>query len=60
MNNNNAIGQSWDDFEKEFYTGEEITKSDLRVALMGERIQVGNEKELTLGQKVAIVPNKQE
>ena len=33
--NNNAIGQSWNDFEKKFYTGEEITKSDLRVALMG-------------------------
>ena len=58
--NNNAIGQSWDDLEKEFYTEEEIAKSDLRVALMGKRIQVGNEKELPLGQKVAIVPNKQE
>ena len=58
--NNNAIGRSWDDFEKEFYTEEKIAKSDLRVALMGKRIQVGNEKELPLGQKVAIVPNKEE
>ena len=35
MVKNSAIGQSWDEFEKEFYTPEEIAESDLRVALIG-------------------------
>ena len=42
--NNSAIGQSWDEFEKEFYTPEEIAESDLRVALIGELIKARNEK----------------
>lgn len=42
--NTNAIGQSWDEFEKEFYTPEEIAESDLRVALIGELIKARNEK----------------
>ena len=42
--NNSAIGQSWDEFEKEFYTPEEIAESDLRVALIGEHIKARNEK----------------
>ena len=41
--NNSAIGQSWDEFEKEFYTPEEIAESDLRVALIGELIKARNE-----------------
>ena len=42
--NNSAIGQSWDEFEKEFYTPEEIAESDLRVALIGELIKARNEQ----------------
>ena len=44
MMNNSAIGQSWDEFEKEFYTPEEIAESDLRVALIGELIKARNEQ----------------
>ena len=43
MMNNSAIGQSWEEFEKEFYTPEEIAESDLRVALIGELIKARNE-----------------
>lgn len=42
--NNSAIGQSWEKFEKEFYTPEEIAESDLRVALIGELIKARNEQ----------------
>lgn len=42
--NNSAIGQSWEEFEKEFYTPEEIAESDLRVALIGELIKARNEQ----------------
>lgn len=44
MVNNSAIGQSWEEFEKEFYTPEEIAESDLRVALIGELIKARNEQ----------------
>lgn len=44
MVRNSAIGQSWDEFEKEFYTPEEIAESDLRVALIGELIKARNEQ----------------
>ena len=42
--NTSAIGQSWDEFEKECYTPEEIAESDLRVALIGELIKARNEQ----------------
>ena len=42
--NNSAIGQSWEEFEKEFYTPEEIAESDLRVALIGELTKARNEQ----------------
>lgn len=41
---NTAIGTSWDDFEKEVFTPEEIRASDLRVALIGEMIKAREEK----------------
>ena len=44
MVKNSAIGQSWDEFEKEFYTPEEIAESDLRVALIVELIKARNEQ----------------
>ena len=42
--NNFAIGRSWDEFEKEIFTPEEIAESDLRVALIGELIKARQEK----------------
>lgn len=44
MNNNNAIGSSWDDVRKELFTAEEIAESDLRVALIGELIKARKER----------------
>lgn len=40
------IGDSWDDFETEIFTPEEIAASDLRVALINELICARNEKEI--------------
>ena len=34
----------WDELEKEIFTPEEIAESDLRVALIGERIKARKEK----------------
>ena len=42
--NNPAIGQSWDEVEKELFTPEEISASDLRIALIGELIKARQEK----------------
>ena len=44
MNNNSAIGRSWDEVEKELFTPEEIAESDLSVALIGELIKARQEK----------------
>jgi DNA-binding XRE family transcriptional regulator len=41
------IGDSWDDFETEIFTPEEIAASDLRVALINELICARNEKGIT-------------
>lgn len=45
--NNKAIGRSWEEFEKEIFTEEEIAESDLRVALIGELIKARKEKGLS-------------
>ncbi len=37
-------GTSWDDFEREIFTPEEIAESDLRVSLIGELIKARHEK----------------
>lgn len=42
--NNPAIGQNWEEVEKELFTPEEIAASDLRVALIGELIKARNER----------------
>lgn len=42
--NNPAIGQSWEEFECEVFTPEEIAASDLRVAVIGEIIKARNER----------------
>ena len=41
---NSAIGDSWEDVQKELYTPEEIAESDLRVAIIGELIKARQEK----------------
>ena len=42
--NNSAIGGTWEEFEREIFTPEEIAASDLRVALIGELIKARREK----------------
>ena len=41
---NPAIGRSWEDVRTELYTPEEITESNLRVALIGELIKARQEQ----------------
>ena len=41
--NNSAIGDSWEDVRKNLFTPEEISESDLRVAIMGELIKARQE-----------------
>lgn len=41
---NSAIGQSWEDVQRELFTPEEIAESDLRVALIGELARARNER----------------
>lgn len=38
MENNSAIGESWEEVERELFTPEEIAESQLRVAIIGEQI----------------------
>lgn len=40
-------GTSWEDFEKEIFTPEEIAASNLRVALIGELIKARQERGLS-------------
>ena len=44
IENNPAIGRSWEEFRSEIFTPEEIAESNLRVALMGEIIKARQEK----------------
>lgn len=39
-----ALGDTWDDLEKELFTPEEIAASKLRVSLIGELIKARQEK----------------
>lgn len=41
---NSAIGRSWEDVRTELYTPEEISESNLRVALIGELIKARQEQ----------------
>lgn len=47
LKNNPAIGDSWDDFEKEIFTSEELAESDARVALIGQLVKIRREKGIT-------------
>lgn len=42
--NNSAIGGTWDEFQKELFTPEEIAASNLRVSIIGELIKAREEK----------------
>ena len=44
MNQNSAIGGTWEELQKELFTPEEIAESNLRVALIGELIKARQEK----------------
>jgi len=44
IESNPAIGDCWEDVEKELFTPEEIAASDLRVALIGEIIKARQEQ----------------
>lgn len=46
-NKNTPIGSSWNDFEKETFTLEEIAESDLRVSLIHAIIKAIYEQEIT-------------
>lgn len=39
-----AVGESWEDVQKELFTSEEIAESNLRVSLIGELIKARQEK----------------
>ena len=41
---NNAIGREWKDVEKEIFSPEEISESNLRVAIIGEFIKARKEQ----------------
>ena len=42
--NESAIGRSWEEFEKEIFTPEEIAECHLRVALIGEIVKARQEQ----------------
>ena len=44
---NPAVGECWDDVEKEIFTPEEIAECNLRVAIIGELIKARQEKGIT-------------
>lgn len=44
---NRAIGSNWNDVEKALFTPDEISQSNLRVALVGELIKARKEKGIT-------------
>ena len=47
MQNNSAIGESWEEVRGRIFTPEEIAESDLRVALIGELIRARQERGIT-------------
>lgn len=42
--NNSAIGETWEELQKELFTPEEIAASNLRAAIIGELIKAKQEK----------------
>jgi hypothetical protein len=48
-------GRTWDEVRKELYTAEEIRESDLRVAIISERIKARNEKNISQREENAVI-----
>lgn len=46
-NKTNPVGSSWDEFEKDHFSEQEILESDLRVSLISEIIEARHKLELT-------------
>ena len=44
MSDNNALGGTWEELQRELFTPEEIAASNLRVALIGELVKARQEK----------------
>lgn len=44
---NSALGNSWEDVQKELFTAEEIRESNLRTALIGEIIKARQEQSIS-------------
>lgn len=59
LETNPSIGQSWEDFEKEVFTPEEIAESRVRVALISEIIKARQEKGISQKQLEQISGVKQ-
>ena len=57
--NNSAIGESWEDVERELFTPEEIAESHLRTAIIGELIKARQEQGISQKQLEEISGVKQ-
>ena len=56
---NAAIGSSWEDFRKKYYTPEQIAESDFRVSIICEMIKARREKGLSQRQLEELTGVKQ-
>lgn len=59
MSDMSSVGRTWADVRKELLTPEEITESDLRVALIGELIKARKERGLSQRELEALSGVKQ-
>ena len=57
--NNSAIGDSWEDVERELFTPEEIAESHLRAAIIGELVKARQEQGISQKQLEEISGVKQ-
>lgn len=55
----NPKGSSWDEFEKQLFTSEEIAESEVRVAIINEMIKAREENGITQKQLEAMSGIKQ-
>ena len=57
--NNSAIGEKWEDIERELFTPEEIAESHLRAAIIGELVKARQEQGISQKQLEEISGVKQ-
>ena len=57
--NNSAIGEKWEDVERELFTPEEIAESHLRAAIIGELVKARQEQGISQKQLEEISGVKQ-